>query len=177
MAERGGTHMKTLKILALNGPNLNMLGIREPEVYGRVTLEGIRKAVSARKRALEKERGIRITLDWRDSMQGEDALLRAVHETVDARTGRPRTDGILINPAAYTHTSVALRDALAAVHSAGVPAVEVHLSNTQARDDFRHTSLTAPVCLGQISGFHGHSYVLGLEALVNHLLRTAAGNA
>ena len=163
--------MKTLKILALNGPNLNMLGIREPEVYGRETLASIHKAVSARKAELEKERGIRIALDWRDAMQSEEAMLRAVQETVDSKTGRPRTDGILINPAAYTHTSVALRDALAAVQCAGVPAVEVHLSNIQARDDFRHTSLTAPVCLGQVSGFHGHSYVLGLDALVNHLLR------
>ena len=167
--------MKTLKILVLNGPNLNMLGIREPDVYGRVTLASIRKAVSARKTALEKECKIHITLDWRDAMQSEEALLRAVHETVDAKTGRRRCDGILINPAAYTHTSVALRDALAAVQSAGVPAVEVHLSNTQSREAFRHISLTAPVCLGQISGFLGHSYVLGLEALVTHLLQKGSG--
>lgn len=163
--------MKTLKILVLNGPNLNMLGIREPGIYGKVTLASIRKSVLVRKTALEKEYKIRIVLDWRDAMQSEDALMNAVHETVDSKTGRPQCDGILINPAAYTHTSVALRDALAAVQSAGVPAVEVHLSNTQAREEFRHISLTAPVCLGQISGFLGHGYVLGLDALITHLLQ------
>ena len=156
--------MKTLKILALNGPNLNMLGIREPEVYGRETLASIHKAVSARKAELEKERGIRIALDWRDAMQSEEAMLRAVQETVDSKTGRPRTDGILINPAAYTHTSVAILDALKAV---GLPAVEVHISDVDAREDFRRVSYVTAACLMKISGRGFQGYVDAMRFLVD----------
>ena len=147
-----------LTFLVLNGPNLDLLGEREPGTYGRTTL----KELEALCRAWGAEKGVDIRCA-QSNHEGE--LVDLLH------AARLDTRGVVLNAAAYTHTSVALRDALAAVQCAGVPAVEVHLSNTQARDDFRHTSLTAPVCLGQVSGFHGHSYVLGLDALVNHLMR------
>jgi 3-dehydroquinate dehydratase II len=146
-----------MKILVLNGPNLNLLGKREPGVYGSDKLDDVMAAVAARGREL----GVEV-----DSFQSNDegALVSRIGESPG------RYDGLVLNPAAYTHTSVALRDALQA---AGVPAVEVHLSNIHAREEFRHKSLTAPVCVGQISGFGAASYVLGLEALVGHLKRRA----
>ena len=142
-------------ILVLHGPNLNLLGQREPEVYGHTTLAEI----DARLSALATERGADLRA-LQSNHQG--ALIDAIHGAMSW------ADGILINPAAYTHTSVALRDAIA---GSGLPAVEVHLSNVHAREPFRHTSLTAPVCLGQISGFGPYSYELGLLALLEHLSR------
>jgi 3-dehydroquinate dehydratase-2 len=140
-------------ILILHGPNLNLLGQREPEVYGHTTLAEIDARLSAR----ASRQGVE--LRYLQSNH-EGALIDAIHEAMSW------ADAILINPGAYTHTSVALRDAIAGV---GLPAVEVHLSNVHAREPFRHTSLLAPVCLGQISGFGPYSYELGLLALIEHL--------
>ena len=147
-----------MKILVLNGPNLNLLGTREPEVYGRVNLEQITTAV----RQKGAELGVEV-----ESFQSNDegALVSRIGESQGC------FDGIILNPAAYTHTSVALRDALQAV---SVPCIEVHLSNTLAREEFRHKSLTAGACIGQIMGFGAGSYVLALQALVEHLRKQAA---
>ncbi len=140
-----------MKILYLNGPNLNLLGQREPQVYGRATLAEI----EARVRAQAKKR--KVVVDFRQSnLEGQ--LVSWIQEA------RGKWDVIVLNAAAYTHTSIALRDAIAA---AGVPTIEIHLSNVHAREDFRHKSLIAPVCLGQILGFGADSYLLALEAAVN----------
>lgn len=143
--------MITLQVI--HGPNLNLLGTRETDVYGAQTLSEIDRAI----RDWAKDKGIEVKIIQSNH---EGAIIDAIHEAAD------RADGILINPAAYTHTSVAIRDAIAAV---GIPAVEVHLSNIYAREAFRHNSLIAPVAVGQVSGFGGHSYILGLEALVNSI--------
>lgn len=137
------------KILLLNGPNLALLGTREPEIYGRTTLADIVAQVTAAAR----EKGIAV-----------DAFQSDVEGELVAAIGRARGvyDGIILNPAAYTHTSVALHDAIKA---SGVPTVEVHLSNVYAREGYRHESLTAGVCAGQICGFGPTGYVLALEAL------------
>jgi 3-dehydroquinate dehydratase-2 len=144
---------KTLRILVLHGPNLNLLGQREPGIYGATTLDEIDEQLTARATV----RGVQLRIVQTNH---EGVLIDAIHEAL------LHEDGILINPAGYTHTSVALRDAIAAI---GLPAVEVHLSNVHAREPFRHTSLIAPVCLGQISGFGWRSYLLGLDALIDHL--------
>jgi 3-dehydroquinate dehydratase-2 len=139
-----------MKILFLNGPNLNLLGTREPEVYGRLTLAEIEARVN--KRAAQ----LRVELDFRQSNQ-EGELVSWIQEA------KGKFNAIVINAAAYTHTSVALRDAISAV---GLPTIEIHLSNIHAREEFRHKSLIAPVCTGQICGFGGESYILGLEASI-----------
>jgi 3-dehydroquinate dehydratase-2 len=144
---------RTLHILVLHGPNLNLLGQREPGIYGATTLGEINERLDARAAA----RGVELRIVQSNH---EGVLIDAIHEALG------REEGILINPAGYTHTSVALRDAIAA---SGLPTVEVHLSNVHAREPFRHTSLTAPACLGQISGFGWRSYLLGLDGLVDYL--------
>lgn len=142
-----------MKILLVNGPNLKLLGTREPGIYGSETLADIVSRVSCYART----RGVEVTAFQNDS---EGALVEMIG------SARGVYDGIVANPAAYTHTSVAVRDAIAAC---GVPVVEVHLSNTHKRESFRHASLTAPVCVGQIMGFGGYGYVLAVDALLNHL--------
>lgn len=139
-----------MKVLFLNGPNLNLLGTREPEIYGRLTLGDIEAQVRSRAADLKVE------VDFRQSNQ-EGELVGWIQEA------KGKFQFIVINAAAYTHTSVALRDAISAV---GVPTIEIHLSNVHAREEFRHKSLIAPVCLGQICGFGSKSYILGIEAAV-----------
>ena len=140
-----------MRILFLNGPNLNLLGQREPEVYGKVTLADIEAKVRSRAKTLGAE------IEFRQSnLEGE--LVTWI------QGAKGHFDAIVLNAAAYTHTSVALRDAIAAV---GIPTIEIHLSNVQAREKFRHKSLIAPVCRGQITGFGWYSYILAVEASVN----------
>jgi 3-dehydroquinate dehydratase-2 len=144
------------KILVLNGPNLNMLGSREPGVYGSTTLADIHSRMMIEAETLS----VSVELDFRQSNH-EGQLVDWIQEAVTGNVA-----GIVINPAAYTHTSVALRDAISAI--VPIPVVEIHISNVYARPDaFRHKSLTAAVCAGQISGFGPDSYVLGLRAVVS----------
>ena len=138
------------KILVIHGPNLNLLGTREVDVYGKVTIDSINKDL----KKLAKEKKVELEI-VQSNHEGE------IVELIGKAKGH--FDAILINPAAYTHTSVAIRDAISAV---SLPTVEVHLSNIYAREEFRHTSLIAPVAKGQVSGFGKASYLLGLEAAI-----------
>jgi len=140
-------------ILVIHGPNLNLLGLRQPGVYGSQTLEEINE----RLRDYAGGQGISLRI-FQSSHEG--ALIDALH---DARTW---ADGVVFNPGAYTHTSYALLDAILAVE---LPVVEVHMSNVHAREDFRHRSLLAPGCIGQITGFGWRSYLLGIHALQGYL--------
>jgi 3-dehydroquinate dehydratase II len=140
-------------ILLLHGPNLNLLGRREPEIYGVKTLDEINHLVNE----AAAERGATVRTF---QANGQGALVDALHEAMNW------ADGVIFNPGAYSHTSLALRDAIA---GSGLVVIEVHLSNVYGREQFRHQSLLAPVCLGQISGFGWRSYLLGLEALLGHL--------
>lgn len=139
-----------MKVLILNGPNLNLLGQREPDVYGRATLADIEAKV--RERAAK----LKLDVEFRQSnIEGE--LVNWI------QGAKGKFDAIILNAAAYAHTSVALRDAISGT---GVPTIEVHISNVHAREEFRHNSLIAPVCRGQIVGFGVNSYILALEAAV-----------
>lgn len=150
MEKKKKTSSKSKKILVLHGPNLNMLGKREKSIYGKVSLEKINSDL----KRLAKELGIEIEIK-QSNVEGE--LVNLIQEAL-----KKKVNGILINPAAYTHTSVAIRDAILATK---LPAVEVHISNIHKREEFRHKSLTAPACVGQITGFGQDSYKLGLLAL------------
>ncbi|MFS8835299.1 type II 3-dehydroquinate dehydratase [Synechococcus sp. WC101] len=147
-----------LSLLVLHGPNLNLLGVREVGIYGSVSLEQIDQALHQQAEVL----GAKLEILQSNH---EGVLVDAIHRA------RQQHSGILINPGAYTHTSIALRDAIAAV---GLPTVEVHLSNIYRREPFRQHSYIAAVAIGQISGFGAHSYLLGLQALVQHLRLQAA---
>ena len=142
-----------LNVLVLHGPNLNLLGTREPDVYGTDTLADIDSQLTA----LAEELKIMIRIKQSNS---EEILIEALH------SAREWANGVLFNPGAFTHTSVALRDAIAAID---IPVVEIHLSNIYARESFRRESLLAPVCVGSISGFGSQSYMLGLQALKTHM--------
>lgn len=142
-----------MKILLINGANLNMLGVREPEKYGSTTLKDIETSVINR----GKELGAEVEA-WQSNHEGE------IVDKIQATKGN--YDGILINAGGYTHTSVVIRDAISAVQ---IPTVEIHMTNIHAREEFRHTSLLSGVCVAQVVGFKEQSYILALEGLVNYL--------
>ena len=143
----------THRILVLNGPNLNLLGTREPEVYGSDTLDDI----LAELRTLAAERNAELR-DFQSNTEG--ALIDAIQDAMGW------ADGIVFNPGGFTHTSVAIRDAIA---GSGLPVIETHLSNVHAREEFRHHSLLSAVCLGVVGGLGRHSYVVALDGLIRHL--------
>jgi 3-dehydroquinate dehydratase-2 len=143
----------SLSILVLHGPNLNLLGLREPEIYGSLTLDKINDLLKSDSEKL----GVTVSV-FQSNHEG--ALIDTIHDALG------KHQGILINAGAYTHTSIGIRDALAGVN---LPTVEVHLSNIYKREEFRHHSYIAPLAIGQISGFGVQSYRLGLQALVNFL--------
>lgn len=139
------------KVLVINGPNLNLLGTREKDVYGTETLESIAKKVNAEGKKLNAEIAF-----IQSNHEGE--IIDRIHDA------NGKYDVIIINPGAYTHYSIAIRDAIKGVD---IPAIEVHLSNIHSREEFRHKSVIAPVCVGQISGFGGYGYIMALNAAVN----------
>lgn len=140
-----------MRILFLNGPNLNLLGQRQPEIYGRTTLADIEALLR------KKARELGVEVEFRQTNE-EGELVTWIQQAAN------QFQAIVLNAAAYTHTSVAVRDAILGT---GIPAIEIHLSNIHAREEFRQKSLIAPVCRGQICGFGAYSYILGLEAAVN----------
>jgi len=140
-----------MKILVLHGPNLNLLGTREPEIYGSMTLADINT------RLIEAGKEQRVEVVCKQSNH-EGALIDALHDA------HAWADGVLLNPGAYTHTSIALRDAISAIQ---IPVIEVHLSNVYAREEFRHVSMISAVCKGKILGFGWRSYLLGLQAMID----------
>ncbi len=142
-----------MKILIINGPNINLLGTREPEIYGALTMDNINDSLLDYAKTL----GVEIET-FQSNIEGE--IVDKIQQS------KKDCGGIVINPAAYTHTSVAIRDAITAVN---MPAVEVHISNIHSREEFRKNSFIAPVCIGQISGFGADSYRLGLKGLVDFL--------
>lgn len=146
-----------MRILVLNGPNLNLLGQREPAIYGTTTLADLEALCRS-----EAERS-GVTLGFAQSNQ-EGALVDALHGAMEDQ------DGVILNAGAYTHTSVALRDAISAI---SIPVIELHLSNTHAREAFRHVSMIAPVCLGVIAGFGAPGYPLAVRAMADHLKAAA----
>ncbi len=143
---------RTLKIVVIHGPNLNLLGGREPEIYGSATIEEINARLREKASAENAE-----LVAFQSNSEG--GIIDFIHENRDA-------DGLIINPGAYTHTSIAIRDAIAATK---IAAVEVHLSNVHAREEFRRFSHIAPVCIGQIAGFGSESYMLGLAGIIRFL--------
>lgn len=142
-----------MKILVINGVNMNMLGFRETEKYGTMTLKDLEKDLYA----FSFELGIDLET-YQSNIEGE--IVEKIHSAKDG------IDGIIINAGAYTHTSIAIRDAISAVN---IPTIEVHMTNIYKREEFRHHSYLAPVCIGQISGFGAHSYKLGLKAVIDYL--------
>jgi 3-dehydroquinate dehydratase-2 len=145
--------------LVLHGPNLNLLGQREPEVYGSLTMDEINQRLQDY--AADKDIALRFL-----HSNHEGALIDALQDAMEW------ADGVVFNPGAYTHTSYALRDAISGI---GLPVVEVHMSNVHSRESFRHRSLLASVCLGQIVGFGWRSYILGLQALVGYQIDVQSG--
>ncbi|MFH0976757.1 MAG: type II 3-dehydroquinate dehydratase [Spirochaetota bacterium] len=143
--------MAQQKIVIIHGPNLNLLGTREPEIYGNLSFDEINKII----KDFSGKNNIEVNI-YQSNSEGE---------IVDIIQKNRNYDGLVINPAAYTHTSIAISDAIKAVN---IPAVEVHLSNIHSREEFRKKSFIAPVCIGQISGFGHYSYILGISALINH---------
>ena len=143
-----------MKILLINGANLNMLGQREPEKYGHTTLKEIEASV------INKGRELNVQVDaWQSNHEGD------IVDKIQALE-KEGYDGLLINAGGYTHTSVVIRDAISSI---GIPAVEIHMTNIHAREEFRHTSLLSGVCIGQVVGFKELSYTLALEGLINYL--------
>mgnify|MGYP000786388396 FL=1 len=142
-----------MKILVINGVNMNMLGFRETEKYGTMTLKDLEKDLYA----FSFELGIDLET-YQSNIEGE--IVEKIHSAKDG------IDGIIINAGAYTHTSIAIRDAISAVN---IPTVEIHMTNIYKREEFRHHSYLAPVCIGQISGFGANSYKLGLKAVIDYL--------
>lgn len=142
---------KPVRILVINGPNLNLLGTRQPEVYGSQTLDGLVNGLKTSFSDIEIN-------DFQSNIEGE--LINALQQSVG------KYDGVVLNAGGYTHTSVAIRDAISSIN---VPVVEVHMSNIAAREEFRHNSLIAAVCVGSIAGFGAHSYTLGIDALRTYL--------
>lgn len=149
-----------MNILVIHGPNLHLLGKRQPEIYGHQTLEDINTALDRRAAASPHEVVLKI---FQSNHEGE--IVTVIGEHINW------ADGILINPAAYTHTSIAIRDAISTV---ALPVIEIHLSNIYAREEFRHHSYISGVALGVIGGFGMHSYLLALEAMIQHLQQTEA---